>query len=44
MRPLDNKWLLLLLQGTGLSAKPAYTLVQVLRTMAAENVIARVES
>ena len=43
-QPPDDKRLFMLLQDAGLSAEQAYTFVQELRTMAAENVIARFES
>ena len=40
----DDKRLFILLQDVGLNAEQAYTFVQELRTMAAENFIARFES
>lgn len=44
LRPLDNKWLLLLLQDAGLSAEQAFSSLQELRTAAAKNATARAES
>ena len=44
LQPPDDKRLFLLLQDTGLDSGKAYTFVQELRTMAAENIIARYES
>ena len=43
-QPPDDKRLFILLQDVGLDAKQAYTFVQELRTMAAQNFIARFES
>ena len=44
LQPPDDKRLFMLLRVMGLNAEQAYTFVQELRTMAAENIIARFES